>query len=134
VDDPQSADRLRFPHVPLKKGNMGKCSPSPTSPQGQQQQTTYVLLKSDNFTCYRQVIYSTIGCCSDRVMADEKTKKKPPNKIFVTLPDGARQLFDQLVSRKFYGTGNSEVARHLIIVRLDELVEAGRLTEPPPNK
>jgi hypothetical protein len=32
---------------------MGKCSPSPTYPPGQQQRTTYVLSKSDNFTCYR---------------------------------------------------------------------------------
>jgi hypothetical protein len=49
-----AADRLRFPRVP-QAGNTGKCSPSPTSPQGQQQRTTYVLFKSDNFTCYRQV-------------------------------------------------------------------------------
>jgi hypothetical protein len=61
------------------------------------------------------------------------TKGRPSNKIFVTLPKGARALFDQLVDRKFYGAGNSEVARHLIITRLDELVEKGRLIEDPPT-
>ena len=30
------ADRLRFPQVPLKEGNLGKCSPSPTSPLRQE--------------------------------------------------------------------------------------------------
>ena len=59
-------------------------------------------------------------------------KERKNNKIFVTLPSGARELFDQLVERKFYGATNAEVARHLIIARLDELVEKKRLTEPPP--
>jgi type VI protein secretion system component VasF len=52
-----------------------------------------------------------------------------PRKIFVTLPEGARRLFDQLVSRKFYGEKDAEVARYLVIAKLDELVEKGRLVE-----
>jgi hypothetical protein len=52
-----------------------------------------------------------------------------PSRIYVTLPAGARRLFDQLVARKLYGDKDAEVARHLIIVALDELVQRGRLTE-----
>jgi hypothetical protein len=59
---------------------------------------------------------------------------KPPsprkqNKIFVTLPEGARRLFNQLVEKKFYGGNNSEVARQLIIMKLDDLIEKGRLQD-----
>jgi hypothetical protein len=44
ADDPRAADRLRFPRVPQHRArhveagapNTGKCSPSPTSPQGPQ--------------------------------------------------------------------------------------------------
>ncbi len=61
----------------------------------------------------------------------EPPKGKKNNKIFVTLPKGARALFDQLVERQLYGMTNAEVARHLIISRLDELVEKKRLAEPP---
>lgn len=53
-------------------------------------------------------------------------------KIFVTLPQGARALFDQLVKRRLYGDKNADVARHLIIRALDDLVEKKRLIEPPP--
>ena len=65
-------------------------------------------------------------------MVQKKRKKTPSNKVFVTLPRGARELFDQLVSREFYGSRNADVARYLIISRLDDLVEKGRLHEPPP--
>lgn len=57
---------------------------------------------------------------------------KPPEKeprIYVTLPAGARRLFDQLVARKLYGDKDAEVARFLVIAKLDELVEKGRLVE-----
>jgi hypothetical protein len=50
-------------------------------------------------------------------------------RIYVTLPAGVRGLFDQLVARKFYGDKHAEVARHLIIEKLDELVQRGRLKE-----
>lgn len=40
-------------------------------------------------------------------------------------------MFDQLVARKLYGSGNSEVARYLITTALDRLIEKGRLIEPP---
>jgi type VI protein secretion system component VasF len=58
---------------------------------------------------------------------------RPPEKerrIYVTLPAGARRLFDQLVARKLYGDKDAEVARYLVIAKLDELVEKGRLVEP----
>ncbi len=58
-----------------------------------------------------------------------QAEKPEPPRIYVTLPAGARRLFDQLVARKFYGDKHAEVARHLIIVALDELVEKGRLSE-----
>ena len=69
-------------------------------------------------------------------MAKPRPEGKPPpkKKIFVTLPAGARRLFDQLVNRKFYGDKDAEVARHLVIMKLDELVEKGRLTEVPPEQ
>lgn len=51
-------------------------------------------------------------------------------KVFVTLPAGARALLDQLVERQFYGDKHSEVVRHLVIEKLDQLVEKGRLKEP----
>ena len=51
-----------------------------------------------------------------------------------TLPAGARHLFNQLVARKLYGDKDAEVARHLVIMKLDELVEKGRLTELPPGE
>jgi len=63
-----------------------------------------------------------------RTTRDEAEKPDPP-RIYVTLPAGARRLFDQLVARKLYGDKHAEVARHLIIVSLDELVEKGRLIE-----
>lgn len=56
-------------------------------------------------------------------------RRGAPSRIYVTLPEGARRLFNQLVARKFYGDKEAEVARHLVIVKLDELVEKGRLTE-----
>jgi hypothetical protein len=66
-------------------------------------------------------------------MAPSAPKEKPPKKLFVTLPKGARALFDQLVARKLYGDKDAEVARYLIISGLDELVERKRLVEPPSD-
>jgi len=60
-------------------------------------------------------------------MARPKTNSK---KVPVTLPMGALALLDQLVARKFYGESRSEVARHLIITALDDLIEKDRLKEP----
>lgn len=62
-------------------------------------------------------------------MADKQPKKPANNKIFVTLPSGARELFDQLVARKLYGSTNAEVARYLVVSKLDDLVEKKRLIE-----
>ncbi len=56
-------------------------------------------------------------------------KPKKPNKVFVTLPEGALRLFNQLVENKFYGSTSSEVARQLIIMKLDDLIEKGRLKD-----
>ena len=67
-------------------------------------------------------------------MAEEEDEKTGSSKVFVTLPRGARDLFDQLVDREIYGSKNSEVARHIIINKLDELVERGRLVEVPPKR
>jgi hypothetical protein len=63
------------------------------------------------------------------LMATRDEKPEPP-RIYVTLPAGARRLFDQLVARAFYGDKHAEVARHLIIEKLDELLQKGRLKEP----
>jgi hypothetical protein len=52
------------------------------------------------------------------------------SKIYVTLPAGMRSLFDQLVARNLYG-GNSAVARYLITIGLERLVEQNRLIDPP---
>jgi hypothetical protein len=57
--------------------------------------------------------------------------KKNSRQIFVTLPDGARALFNQLVARKLYGEEKSAVARHLIMIGLDRLVEQNRLIDLP---
>jgi hypothetical protein len=62
----------------------------------------------------------------------ERAESPEPPRIYVTLPAGARRLFDQLVARKLYGDKHAEVARHLIIAKLDELVEKRRLVEPEP--
>lgn len=64
-----------------------------------------------------------------RATPPKGTEKSEPSRIYVTLPAGARRLFDQLVARRLYGDKDAEVARHLIIVALDELVEKGRLSE-----
>jgi hypothetical protein len=61
-------------------------------------------------------------------MESAKSAEKE-SRIYVTLPAGARRLFDQLVAREFYGDKHAEVARHLIIEKLDELIEKGRLKE-----
>jgi len=61
----------------------------------------------------------------------EAPPKPDSRKIQVTLPDGARALFNQLVARKLYGDGNSDVARYLIMKGLDNLVDNGRLTDAP---
>jgi hypothetical protein len=61
----------------------------------------------------------------------ENPPKLDTRKIQVTLPDGARTLFNQLVARKLYGDGNSDVARYLIMKGLDELVNGGRLIDAP---
>lgn len=50
-------------------------------------------------------------------------------RVQVTLPKGALALLDQLVSRGLYGESRSEVARHLIIAAIDDLVGKGRLVE-----
>jgi hypothetical protein len=60
-------------------------------------------------------------------------KPKKPNKVFVTLPEGAHKLLNQLVDRRVYGSTASEVARHLIIMKLDDFLEKGRLQENGPN-
>jgi type VI protein secretion system component VasF len=63
-------------------------------------------------------------------MANAGKDEKPEGpRIYVTLPAGARRLFDQLVARKLYGDKDAEVARYLVIAKLDELVEKGRLVE-----
>ena len=78
---------------------------------------------------------STKVACFDVGMVKSRPEGKPlPKKIFVTLPSGARRLFDQLVSRKFYGEKDAEVARHLVIMKLDELVEKKRLEDVPPEQ
>ena len=51
-----------------------------------------------------------------RVMAKEPKSKPDSRQIFVTLPKGARALFNQLVDRKLYGEDNSSVGRHLIMI------------------
>jgi hypothetical protein len=61
----------------------------------------------------------------------ENPTKPDTRKIQVTLPDGARALFNQLVARKLYGDGNSDGARYLILKGLDELVDAKRLIDAP---
>jgi hypothetical protein len=61
----------------------------------------------------------------------ENPSKPDTRKIQVTLPDGARALFNQLVARKLYGDGNSDVARYLIMKGLDELVDNRRLIDAP---
>jgi hypothetical protein len=55
------------------------------------------------------------------------TSPKKSNKVFVTLPQGARNLFNKLVDSKFYGSTSSEVARYLITSKLDDLIKEGRL-------
>jgi hypothetical protein len=64
-----------------------------------------------------------------------KTKPSQPNKnkVFVTLPVGARRLFNILVNNKFYGSTSSEVARQLIIMKLDDLIEKGQLRDDGPE-
>jgi hypothetical protein len=57
--------------------------------------------------------------------------KADSRQIFVTLPQCARALFNQLVARKLYGEDNSSVGRHLIMIGLDQLVEQGRLIDLP---
>jgi hypothetical protein len=61
----------------------------------------------------------------------ENHTKPDSRKIQVTLPDGARALFNQLVARKLFGDGNSDVARYLIMKGLDALVDGGRLIDRP---
>jgi Arc/MetJ-type ribon-helix-helix transcriptional regulator len=51
-------------------------------------------------------------------------------KVYVTLPEGARALLDQLVEKRTFGDSHSEVARHFIVVGLNDLVDKGRLKEP----
>lgn len=62
--------------------------------------------------------------------SQQRAERAEPPRIYVTLPAGARRLFDQLVARQLYGDKHAEVARHLIIVALDDMVTKGRLTEP----
>jgi hypothetical protein len=64
-----------------------------------------------------------------RTTPEEQSERPDSPRIYVTLPAGARRLFDQLVARKLCGDKDAEVARHLVIMKLDELVEKGRLTE-----
>jgi len=61
-----------------------------------------------------------------------KMPAKPDSRqIHVTLPAGMRALFNQLVRRNLYGDENSAVARHLITIGLDHLVEQRRLIDLP---
>jgi hypothetical protein len=60
-------------------------------------------------------------------MAEDKSEDKVSNRIYITLPEGARALFDQLVAQKIYGGDGGSVARHLIIQKIDDLIEKGRL-------
>jgi hypothetical protein len=64
-------------------------------------------------------------------MAKSAKIKPDSRQIFVTLPKGARALFNQLVERKLYGEDNSSVGRHLIMIGLDRLVEQNRLIDLP---
>jgi hypothetical protein len=64
-------------------------------------------------------------------MATEPKPKSDSRQIYVTLPKGARALFNQLVQRGLYGEDNSSVGRHLIMIGLDRLVEQSRLIDLP---
>lgn len=59
-------------------------------------------------------------------MARPKTNSK---KVPVTLPSSALATLDSLVGRKFHGESRSEVACHLLITALDDLIEKGRVKE-----
>lgn len=61
-------------------------------------------------------------------MARTKTNSK---KVNVTLPSGSLFLLDQIVSKKTLGETRAEVARHLLIVTLDAMVERKRIEDVP---
>ena len=52
------------------------------------------------------------------------------SKIYMVLPSGARALLDQLAAEQIYGPDSTAVARFLLIQKLDELVERGRVKLP----
>lgn len=76
-------------------------------------------------TVYGPLVSST----EFRVMA--KSPNPDSRQIYVTLPAGMRALFNQLVARDLYGNENSAVARHLITIGLEDLVQQGRLIDLP---
>lgn len=68
---------------------------------------------------------------------------RPPTsskKVNVTLPSGSLFLLDQLVSKRALGETRAEVARHILIVALDAMVERKRIEDvaipanPAPDK
>jgi hypothetical protein len=57
--------------------------------------------------------------------------EEDPSKLYVTLPAGMQALFDQLVARKIYGEEKAPVARALIMMGLERLVDQRRLIDTP---
>jgi len=48
-------------------------------------------------------------------------KGKKNNQLSTTLPEGARHLLDQVVSLRVLGDSHSEVIRHCVMTRLEDL-------------
>jgi hypothetical protein len=51
-------------------------------------------------------------------------------RVTVTLPPGARALLNKLVEEGIYGSDTAQIARFLLIQKLDELVKEGRMKPP----
>ncbi len=63
------------------------------------------------------------------------SKKGRRNKqLWVTLPDGARHLLDQLVDLKVEGDSHSEIIRAMVISRLGEMRKTYDLKLLRPSK
>lgn len=60
-------------------------------------------------------------------MATAQATKRIP----VTLPIGSIYVLNQLVGKKMFGETPAEVAKHLLIAILDNMVERNRLTDVP---
>lgn len=57
---------------------------------------------------------------------------RPPvtsERVYVTLPPGSLYLLDQLVTKATIGETRAEVAKHLLMISLDALVERGRIKD-----